>query len=85
MPRPEVKRRSYSQPTGSTACTPGEIADYPSPITPAGVVNGYGNIFRAMRSQSRARRLGAIAFTLVFLLPIVVVIVGYSMMLLRAL
>jgi hypothetical protein len=64
---------------------PGQASDYPSPITPAGVVQGYGNIFRAMRGQSRSRRLGAISFTLLFLFPIFVIIIGYTVMLLRAL
>ena len=61
-----------------------EGAEYPSPITPAGIVQGYGNIFRAMRSPSRGRRVGAIVFTVIFCLPLTVLVVGYAVMFLRA-
>ena len=84
MPTPKIKRPKYTRPVRSQGA-PGEPSDYPSPITPAGVVQGYGNIFRAMRSQSGARRLMAIAFTLLVLFPMFVIVVGYSMMLLHAL
>ena len=85
VPRRGARRRRYTRPTESARGIPTEVADFPSPITPAGIVQGYGNIFRAMRSPRRGRRIGAIVFTAVFLLPTIVIVVGYAVMLLRAL
>jgi hypothetical protein len=56
----------------------------PSPLTPPGMIQAYGNLFRGVRSSSGWRRRTAIAFALIFVLPgvlagIGVITLGYAL------
>ena len=46
-----------------------EPMSQPSPLTPPGIIQAYGNLFRGIRISSRWRRRTAIAFALIFVLP----------------
>jgi hypothetical protein len=56
-----------------------------SALTPAGMIESYGSAFGSIRGRSRWRRFGAIAIALLILSPFLVMAIGYSMMLIRAL
>ncbi|HEV7527194.1 MAG TPA: hypothetical protein VGP92_19720, partial [Acidimicrobiia bacterium] len=59
--------------------------EYLSTLTPAGIVQSYGNAFRSLRSTNPRRRRAALVFTALFLLPIGVVALGWTMVLLHSL
>jgi len=51
----------------------------PSLLTPAGIIQGYGNAFRLVRGSNWRRRVAALAFAFLIFLPGLVVIIGFGM------
>jgi hypothetical protein len=49
-----------------------EPTEQPSLLTPAGVVQGHGTMFRAARSSNRRQRRAGLAVASVYLLPLFV-------------
>jgi hypothetical protein len=63
----------------------GEPTEHPSALTPAGVVDSYGSAFGALRGRNKWRRAGAFIIALVIFGPLLVVVIGFAMILIRAL
>jgi hypothetical protein len=61
-----------------------EPSQYPSTLTPAGIVQSYGNLFGAIHGRSRRRQIGALVLALLIVTPLLFVGVGVAMIILRA-
>jgi hypothetical protein len=56
----------------------------PSLLTPAGIIQGYGNAFRSIRGSTRRRRVAALAFAVLIFLPGLVVVIGFGMVIVHS-
>jgi hypothetical protein len=81
---PNRSRRSHSPLARRRSASIVPPTVEPSLLTPAGMIQGYGNVFRPMRGASRRRRVAALAFAVLVVLPGLVVIIGFAMMIVHS-
>lgn len=67
------KPRQRSAPVGSHPIAP---VNQPSLLTPAGVVQAHGAMFRAARSRNPQQRRAGMVFALFFAMPVLIVAIG---------
>ena len=72
MPTRRDSTRTYSR-----QVEPPEVV---SALTPAGMIQSYGNIFAATRSARGWRRVAAIAITSLMCLPLLIIAIGFVLM-----